>query len=57
MSKIDTDDFEQKDSWEKERMKAAGEYRWQRLRQRQEEREYDELDDGEQEEEEFEGQQ
>jgi hypothetical protein len=52
MSKIDTDDFEEKDSWEKERIKAAGEYRRRHQQRQRQEGEYDELDDGEQEEEE-----
>jgi hypothetical protein len=48
MSNIDADDFKEKDPWEKQRIKAAGEYRRQRL----EGGEDDEPDDGEQEEEE-----
>jgi hypothetical protein len=49
MSKIDTDDFEEKDPFERQRMEAAGEYR--RRHQQRQEGEYDELDDGEQEDE------
>ncbi len=35
MSQIDTDDIENKDLWEKDRIKAAGEYRRQRRQQQQ----------------------
>jgi hypothetical protein len=58
MSQIDTDDIEDKDPWEKDRIKAAGEYRRQRRQQeqleqkqkqsqppqQQQQKEYDELD-------------
>jgi hypothetical protein len=52
MSKIDTDDFEEKDPFERQRMEAAGEDRKRHQQRQRQEGEYDELDDGEQEEEE-----